>query len=213
VLIENCRRKQSTAYFTCVAAASIGICAAWLSRQRTEDDGTVLVLRPLTVDDESEATTAHRELLPDGFEFLLGRDECATWQDYLDRLERARRGVDLPPGRVPATFLGAEVDGRLVGRVSIRHELTSGLLEYGGHIGYGVRPAFRRRGYATEILRQSLKRAADLGVDRALLTCDDDNIASAAVIERCGGVLENVTRAGPHGSLARRYWIMLKSET
>ena len=61
----------------------------------------------------------------------------------------------------------------------------------GGHIGYAVRPAHRRRGYATEILRQSLIVARAVGVDGVLVTCDDDNVGSAAVIERCGGVLES----------------------
>jgi predicted acetyltransferase len=62
----------------------------------------------------------------------------------------------MPADRVPATFLVADVDGAIVGRVSIRHELNDHLTHFGGHIGYGVRPAHRRRGYATEILRQSL---------------------------------------------------------
>jgi len=71
---------------------------------------------------------------------------------------------------VPATFLLARVGGDLVGRVSIRHELNDFLAEFGGHIGYAVRPQFRRRGHATEILRQALVVARGEGVERVLVT-------------------------------------------
>ena len=119
------------------------------------------------------------------------------------------RGIGLPEGFVPETFLLAFVDGELVGRVSVRHTLNDFLLQVGGHIGYGIQPGFRRRGYATEILRQALAIVRGLGVDEALVTCDDDNLASARTIEHCGGVLDSLV-ASPTGSPAkRRYWIEL----
>ena len=77
---------------------------------------------------------------------------------------------------------------------------------YGGHIGYVVLPSHRGRGHATEILRQSVERARAGGVDRVLLTCDDTNVASARVIERCGGALEAVV-PDEDGHPMRRYWI------
>jgi predicted acetyltransferase len=69
-----------------------------------------------------------------------------------------------------------------------------------------VLPPFRRRGYASEILRQSLERARARGVDPVLVTCDDDNVGSATIIERAGGVLED-TVVDEAGGLTRRYWI------
>ncbi|MEP7192666.1 MAG: GNAT family N-acetyltransferase [Actinomycetota bacterium] len=164
-----------------------------------------VLLRPLDVSDEKQATQAHEELARDDFEFLFVR-QGEAWPDYLERVERERLGVDLREGWVPSTFLMAEVEGQIVGRVSIRHELNTYLAQFGGHIGYGVRPGFRRRGYATDILRQSLAVAASIGLDRVLVTCDVDNVGSAGTIERCGGVLENVVLV--EGSVPRRrYWV------
>jgi predicted acetyltransferase len=167
---------------------------------------TDLRLRPLRSEDERPARQAHRELGEEGFTFLLGLRAGQPWTDYLDRLEKDRRGIALEAGRVPATFLAAVADGEIVGRVSIRHQLNSFLMAVGGHIGYGVRSQFRRRGFASEMLGQALVIARALDIDRVLITCDEDNVASARIIERHGGQLEDVRR-GPEGPPKRRYWI------
>ncbi|PRZ08611.1 putative acetyltransferase [Isoptericola sp. CG 20/1183] len=162
-----------------------------------------LHLRPPRPDDEAALRRLHDELAADGFTFLLAD---GTWDEVLAQVRRESAGTDLPPGRVRADFLVAEVDGEPVGRVSIRYALNDYLREVGGHVGYGVAPAHRRRGYATEMLRQSVALLADAGVDRVLVTCDEDNAGSAAVIEACGGVLEDV-RAVEGEAPKRRYWI------
>lgn len=166
-----------------------------------------LTLRAPRPQDRIPAETAHRELAADDFNFLLrGADQ--SWEQWLDKVERDRSGRDLAPDRVPATMLFALVGDEIVGRVHLRHELTEALLQEGGHIGYGVRPAFRRRGHATEMLRQGLEVLRGLGIERALVTCDDDNPGSIGTIEHCGGVLED-TRPRECGTLTRRYWIDL----
>ena len=165
-----------------------------------------LRLRPLGPEDAHEAKAAQRELAADDFAFLLGWDAEMPWEDYLALLEAQRRGVDDRPGRVPATFLVAQVGAELVGRVSIRHELNEYLTNVGGHIGYGVRPAYRGLGYGTEILRQALVVAHVEGVSRVLVTCDARNAASAATIARVGGVLEDV-RPDEDGRSTQRFWI------
>ena len=104
-----------------------------------------------------------------------------------DRLEETPR----PVGYVPATELWWVEGDEYLGRIGIRHRLTPSLLEMGGHIGYDVRPSARRRGHATEMLRQALGVAHRMGIDPALITCDVDNVGSRAVIEGNGGVLED----------------------
>ena len=106
-----------------------------------------------------------------------------------------------PAGFVPATELWWVDGDEFLGRIAIRHRLTANLLEVGGHIGFDVRPSARRRGHATEMLRQTLLIARDLGIEHALITCDIDNVASKTVIERNGGVFEDERE----GKL--RYWV------
>lgn len=163
-----------------------------------------LRLRPLQLEDEAVVLAAHDAMAGEGFTFALGY-VGQPFAELVEHHRQAARGLGLPPGLVPATFLLAEVDGEVVGRSSIRHELNDQLRLEGGHIGYGILTAHRRRGYATEVLRQSLVIARSLGVGRALVTCDDDNVASAAAIEANGGVQEDTVRFG--GVLIRRYWI------
>lgn len=163
-----------------------------------------LELRPPRHEDETALRGIHAQMLEENFEFLLAEGE--DWGAVLEQVTRESRGVDLPPGRVRADFLVAEVDGVIVGRTSIRYALTDLLREVGGHVGYAVAPEFRRRGHATEILRLSLERLAGAGVDRVLVTGDDTNLGSIRTIERCGGVLDDVRDVG--GTVRkRRYWI------
>jgi predicted acetyltransferase len=165
-----------------------------------------LSLRPFVPADGPAAEAAHEELAADGFPFLLDRDRADSFAAYCELLDRQARGEDDHPHRVPASLLAVEVEGALVGRVSIRYVLNDHLRHEGGHVGYGVRPAHRRRGYATATLALAVAHLEARGVSEVLVVCDDDNVASSATIVRCGGVLEDV-RTRLDGSLVRRYWI------
>jgi predicted acetyltransferase len=144
--------------------------------------------------------------------FLHYYQDGMSFGRYLEVLEEQESGIGLPtPEHVPTTFLFAFVGDRVVGRTSIRHRLNARLERIGGHIGYAVVPEFRGRGYATEILRQSLAMAKDrLGISRAMVTCDDDNAASRRVIEKCGGVLQDVISGPDLRAPKRRYWIEVR---
>ena len=116
-------------------------------------------------------------------------------------------------GKVPTSvfFLLDEERDRLLGAVDIRHYLNEFLLREGGHIGDGIRPSERRKGYGTEILRLALTECGKLGIDRVLVTCYKDNVGSAKAIQKNGGVLENEIVCAD-GAIMQRYWITLAPE-
>ncbi|UED86461.1 GNAT family N-acetyltransferase [Streptomyces profundus] len=142
---------------------------------------------------------------------MLGRDialhgdrwqEPAIFDEYVRRLiADAKADTARPAGMVPSTTLWFAEGDVFLGRISIRHQLTPRLMEWGGSIGYDVRPSARGRGNGRTMLRATLPHAWGLGLDPVLVTCDTDNIASRKVIEAAGGVFED--KRGDK----LRYWI------
>mgnify|MGYP000858767385 FL=1 len=138
---------------------------------------------------------------------------------HIDTLEKAEQYIEsdikrnngyVAPGKVRNEAFWVENEaGALVGSCRIRHELNESLLKCGGHIGYDVRPAYRRQGVGTAILGMALEHARSLGLQKVLVTCDDDNLGSIGVIENCGGVLENKVFDEEDQKEVRRYWIAL----
>jgi predicted acetyltransferase len=166
-----------------------------------------LILRRLEIEDEPQILAAVEEFEAEDGHWSYRYRPDLSWRDYVDLVRGWEDGVDLPDGFVQHAELVAVVDGDIVGRTSVRFVLNEFLRNIGGHIGYAVRPAFRRRGYATEILRQSLDVAHERGISPVLVTCDVDNVGSMRVIEANGGVLEGVFDGEPGLPLKRRYWI------
>ena len=125
---------------------------------------------------------------------------------YIESLDTRKKEED---GWVPDTTLFCLDKDRniLVGAVNIRHYLNDELLKTGGHIGVGIRPSERRKGYATAMIALALEECKKLGIKRVLMTCDKNNIGSAKSIINNGGVLENEVEEDGH--IEQRYWIQL----
>ncbi len=120
------------------------------------------------------------------------------------------RGELLPAGWVPCTTAFLIDEGQLLGVSNLRHSLTDFLLQFGGHVGYSVRPSARGRGHATRLLEGTMQHARQLGIDRLLLTCGPENVSSIRVIEKCGGVFEDELFNETMQARIRRYWIALR---
>lgn len=142
----------------------------------------------------------------DGCSSLGKFEDPSAWLAHLRALESE---TTCPPHLVTATLFVAvrKTVVRIVGMIDLRHRLNDFLAEYGGHIGYSVRPDERRKGYAKWMLAHVLPEARKIGLDRVLVTCDDDNEGSRRTIEANGGVFERKTEL--EGDILRRYWIDL----
>ena len=119
---------------------------------------------------------------------------------------------DPPRLMVPGTLF-CLVDGEeILGVCEIRHFLNSGLLKYGGHMGYGVAPKHRGNGYAAKMIELSKPFMEQVGIDRCLITCVEENVASAKTIINAGGVLENEVEIIRNGmpKIGLRYWVDIK---
>ena len=136
--------------------------------------------------------------------WAIFKNDYHDFDYYLENLE-IREPKD---GQVPdSVFFLLDIDRNiLLGAVNIRHCLNNHLLQFGGHIGDGVRPSERRKGYATEMIRLSLIECKKLGINRVLMVCDKTNVGSAKSIIKNGGVLENEL-VDDNGKTKQRYWI------
>ncbi|RIX49404.1 GNAT family N-acetyltransferase [Paenibacillus nanensis] len=105
-----------------------------------------------------------------------------------------------------STYWLVNDEEQIVGAVNIRHRLNQKLLEQGGHIGYGIAPSHRGKGYAKTQLAEALKVIRALGVERVLLVCDEDNIASERTILGAGGKFESYFTT-EEGEVLKRFWI------
>jgi predicted acetyltransferase len=132
-----------------------------------------------------------------------------TIEAYVERIINHATGIDLPANWVPCTSYWLIDNGRFVGHINIRHRLNDFLTNVAGHIGYAIRPSMRRQGYGTAILKLALPKAAGLGLDRVLLTCDESNPASRKIIERNNGIYKNSFEQKGDLPTKLRFWIEL----
>ena len=137
---------------------------------------------------------------------FLNPNETNIIQYFMDSRDISK----LPSHFVPSYDYFAVDDDKFTGVVHIRTKLTDKLIRFGGHIGYGVNPKYWKMGYGTKMLKLAIQNYKDLiNEDEILVTCDDDNIGSAKIIEANGGVLENIIENEYEGErfFTKRYWI------
>lgn len=139
--------------------------------------------------------------------WAIFKNDYRDFDYYLNNLEVKEDNKD---GLVPDTTLFCLDKDRniFVGAVNIRHYLNESLMKTGGHIGDGIRPSERNKGYATAMIKLALEECKKLGLNKVLMCCDKNNIASAKTIIKNGGILENEI-LNEDNSISQRYWIEL----
>jgi len=127
---------------------------------------------------------------------------------FLERLRKCALGSEVAQGYAPhETFWLVEDGVAVVGVSNLRLELNDNLRRDGGHIGYGIRPSARRRGLATLILKETLLKARERGITRALVTAEKGNIGSIKTILKNGGVLDSEELLPGYHDVMQRFWI------
>lgn len=133
----------------------------------------------------------------------------SNFEEMVQFLMDNEKGVNIPDGWVPdSTYWLLNNEKRIIGAVNIRHQLTELLFNSGGHIGYGIRPSERRKGYATKLLSLSLEKAKELGIKKVLVVCDKTNLGSLKVITNNNGIPDS-DFVEDDGNIVKRFWIEL----
>ncbi len=169
-----------------------------------------VILRTATPEDEKAVMSYREEFLRES-NHIAGSSALGAYAEYSEWLDHVSESFEHGnPSRklVKSTqYIVFNDEATLVGVIQLRHSLNDYLHNYGGHIGYSVRPSQRGKGYATAMLRECLVNAAEIGLSKVLVTCDETNIASEKVITKCGGLYED-SRHEPEAAVAtKRFWI------
>lgn len=172
--------------------------------------GKIKLVKP-SLDYKEQILSYKEEFLAhhDSMDGTAGLINYKNIEDWLAALKDNSCEETVHPGFVPAsTYLAIRVrDHKLVGMIDIRHHLNDYLKQFGGHIGYSVRPSERQKGYAKRMLGLALQHCIEMEIEQVLITCFKDNLASAKTILHHGGILENEVLE--EDQIVQRYWIAL----
>lgn len=171
-----------------------------------------LYLKLPEIDDKEEWLNYVKEMKENDLNVTPGgfRDDT-IYEEWLEGLYNKRNNINLEEGIVPSTFYFLMSGDRILGSISIRHSINSeSLARFGGHIGYNIRPTERRRGLATIMLNLALEKCMELGLEDVMITCKEDNIASAKTIENNCGKLKEIVFISEEDSNFKKYWINVR---
>ncbi|MHA0858483.1 GNAT family N-acetyltransferase [Paenibacillus sp. CMAA1364] len=141
--------------------------------------------------------------------WVIERDPT-EFEEMLDFLTKNEEEQFIPEGWVlNSTYWLVVGNRKIVGAVNIRHGLTDKLFNSGGHIGYGIRPSERQKGYASKLLTLALGKSKEIGIKNVLVVCDDHNVASRKTILKNGGV-QDKDFVEEDGNVINRFWIKLE---
>lgn len=181
-----------------------------------------MVLREIRIEDKDELYEMYNEyneseLIPglDRFEAIRDLEDITKYDfnEWLEQIEKNKYEENLPETHSPQTiYLGINEENQIVGAISLRWKAVPALMTFGGFIGYSVRPKYRGKGYANDMLKLALDKFKEKNIEDILIICKDFNIASKKIIEKNGGILENVLFNSDDGYNYLRYWIKVNNK-
>ena len=165
-----------------------------------------------TIEDKEDWLDYVKETKIDNPEATPGGFKSNTiYEEWLNKLINEHNNINLEKGRVPSSFYFLMNKNRILGSISIRHNLEDEeLKKFGGHIGYNIRPSERRKGYATKMLNLALEKCEEFGIEDVMITCKEDNIGSAKTIENNCGILKETIFIPEEDCNFKKYWINVK---
>lgn len=174
----------------------------------------MLIAREFTKDDELVLKQMVTEInLTDyNFEGLSNISNIEDYDKFLEKLEKNKHQELIKPEYSPQTTFGIFENNRLIGGFNLRHVIKGNLINHGGNIGYLIRPSERGKGYGTKMLYLALEKAAEIGLEKVLVSCRSENIGSMKVIENNGGIYENDYFEEETGKTFKIYWIDVEKE-
>lgn len=171
----------------------------------------MLIVREFKKEDKIKLLNMINEInnFDGNFEGLTNISKIISYDTFLENLEKNKDQELIGPEYSPQTTYGVFDDEKLVGGFNIRHILKGDLINYGGNIGFLIRPSERKKGYGVNMLSLALEKAREIGLEKVLISCRDNNIGSAKIIEKNGGIYKNNYYDEKLKKMYKRYWIDL----